>query len=424
MSNLSKQQSESCSGLFSGGVGIFCVLAVFFVMSQFLRVSNAVVAKELMRDLGLTAAELGTLGSAFFYAFAFVQIPLGWALDRFEMRMLMVFVPLFSTLGLLLFSMADGFWLAFSGRILCGIGMSGILMGSMKIFALRYEPSYFGTLSGVMISIGALGNMLASTPLVLLTNALGWRNTFLIVGGLIGAISVVAFRVLRPVRDDFYRAAATAEVQAIPFGEGMKLLLRNLTFWQCSGVAFVMYGTFVALQGLWSGPYLRDIRGFSAIETGNILFFLSVGRIVGSTLCGVLSDRVFKTRKWVVAPTTALYTLTFLGLNGVVLISSTWANGGLFFLIACFGSVAILLYAQLKEILPANLLGLTAASLNFFVMIGGAVIMQLLGRIVEHYPQKNGVYSPEAYYTAFWFCLILSFLSFIVYLFSKEKQLR
>ena len=108
MSNLSKQQSESRSGLFSGGIGIFCVLAAFFVMSQFLRVSNAVVAKELMRDLGLTAAELGTLGSAFFYSFAFVQVPLGWALDRFDTRMLMVFVPLSSALGSLLFSMADG----------------------------------------------------------------------------------------------------------------------------------------------------------------------------------------------------------------------------------------------------------------------------------------------------------------------------
>lgn len=425
MSHVNKQPSATRSSLFSGGVGIFCVLATFFIMSQFLRVSNAVVAKELMRDLGLTAAELGTLGSAFFYSFAFVQVPLGWALDRFETRKLMVFVPLFNTLGLLLFSMADGFWLAFSGRILCGIGMSGILMGSMKIFALRYEASYFGTLSGLMISIGALGNMLASTPLVLLTNALGWRNTFLLVGGLIGAISVVAFWVLRPVRDDFYRTADTAGgVQTVSFGEGLKLLLRNLTFWQCSGVAFVMYGTFVALQGLWSGPYLLDIRGFSAIETGNILFFLSVGRIVGSTLSGVLSDRVFKTRKWVIAPTTALYTLTFLGLNGIILISSTWANGVLFFLIACFGSVSILLYAQLKEILPTNLVGLTSTSLNFFVMIGGAVITQLLGRIVEYYPQKNGVYSPGAYYTAFWFCLIMSVISLIFYLFSKERQLR
>lgn len=422
MSNLSEQRSLVRPGLFSGGVGIFCVLAAFFVMSQFLRVSNAVVAKELMHDLGLTAAELETLGSAFFYSFAFVQIPLGWALDRFDTRILMVFVPLSSALGSLLFSMADGFWLAFSGRILCGIGMSGTLMGAMKIFALRYEASYFGTLSGLMISIGALGNMLAATPLVILTDTLGWRNTFLLVGGFIGAISLIAFRVLRPVRDDFYRAAATAEVQAIPFGEGLKLLLCNLTFWQCSGVAFVMYGTFVALQGLWSGPYLRDIRGFSAIETGNILFFLSVGRIVGSTLCGVLSDRVFKTRKWVITPATALYTLTFLGLNGVVLISSIWANGVLFFLIACFGSVSILLYAQLKEILPTNLLGLTSTSLNFFVMIGGAVIMQLLGWIVEYYPQKNGVYSPEAYYTAFWFCLIMSLVPLIFYLFSKERQ--
>lgn len=410
------------SGLFSGGLGIFCILAAMFIMSQFLRVSNAVVANELMRDLHLSAAQLGALGSAFFYAFAVVQLPLGWALDRFDTRKLMVGVPVFSAVGSLIFSMANGFWLAFFGRVLCGIGMSGALMGAMKIFALRYQPSYFGTLSGLMISMGSLGNMLAATPLVVLNAAFGWRITFVCVGVCTGLLCGMAWWGLRPLHDDFHRAATTINVQAYPFREDLSLLARNTTFWQCSGIAFVMYGTFVALQGLWSGPYLRDIRGFTAITTGNILVMLSIGRIVGSTLAGYLSDKILHSRKRVIAPATAIYALLFLGLNGAIPVTSAWSNGFLFFGIAVFSSVSILLYAQLKEILPTHLFGLISTSLNFFVMTGGAVIMQGLGQIVQSYPQQQGVYPAEAYHTAFWGCLGMNAAALALYLFSTERR--
>ncbi len=101
------------SRFLSGGASIFCVLASLFVTSQFLRVSNAIVAPELMADLHLTASEMGLLGSGFFYSFAAVQIPLGWALDRFGPRVMVILVPLLSVVGLFVFSVADSFALAF-----------------------------------------------------------------------------------------------------------------------------------------------------------------------------------------------------------------------------------------------------------------------------------------------------------------------
>ena len=56
---------------------IFSILSALFTLSMFYRVSSAVIAPDLMRDLGLNAENLGLLGGAFFYSFALLQIPMG-----------------------------------------------------------------------------------------------------------------------------------------------------------------------------------------------------------------------------------------------------------------------------------------------------------------------------------------------------------
>src|ERR1051325_10570544 len=58
-------------------------LAAIYLVSQFLRNSVGVIAPDLAREIGLNAAEIGLLSSAFFFSFAAAQIPLGIALDRY-----------------------------------------------------------------------------------------------------------------------------------------------------------------------------------------------------------------------------------------------------------------------------------------------------------------------------------------------------
>ena len=62
------------------------VLTLAYVLSQFFRTALAVVAPEIARDLGLDPARLGILSSAWFWAFAAAQIPIGVALDRWGPR--------------------------------------------------------------------------------------------------------------------------------------------------------------------------------------------------------------------------------------------------------------------------------------------------------------------------------------------------
>src|SRR4030043_580521 len=128
---------------------IFSILSALFVLSMFYRVSSAVIAPNLMHDLGLDAETLGILGGAFFYSFTLLQIPMGPMLDRIGPCMIMSVSCLIGALGAFLFSFGNSFHSVFLGRVLIGAGMSPMLMGSFKTFTLRYPPEQFATLVGI-----------------------------------------------------------------------------------------------------------------------------------------------------------------------------------------------------------------------------------------------------------------------------------
>jgi MFS family permease len=165
---------------------IFLTLSVLLILSLFYRGSNAVIAPNLIQDLNLDAEALGILVGASFYSFALLQIPMGPMLDRIGPRLIISAFSLVGASGAFLFALGQSFVLALLGRILLGMGMACVLMGALKVFILTFPIEKFATLSGAIISIGTLGNILAASPLAYLTKALGWRSAFTLAGGITG----------------------------------------------------------------------------------------------------------------------------------------------------------------------------------------------------------------------------------------------
>lgn len=88
---------------------IFLTLSTLFIISMFYRVSSAVIAPNLVQDLGLNAETLGILGGAYFYSFALLQIPIGPMLDRIGPRIIVTSFPLIGTIGAFLFAAGKSF---------------------------------------------------------------------------------------------------------------------------------------------------------------------------------------------------------------------------------------------------------------------------------------------------------------------------
>ncbi len=349
---------------------------------------------------------------------------MGPMLDRVGPRIVISSCALVGALGAFLFAFSHSFYAAFWGRILIGLGMAAMLMSSLKVFTLRFSPKQFATLMGTFVSIGSLGSILAASPLAYLNSNIGWRLTFAITGGISIILAYFTYRILG--REEAKREGdmdpPASSSPGLGIFQSLRVILGTLAFWQGSTVAFFRYGTFLALQGLWLGPYLMNIKGYAPLKVGNMLIFMSLGGIIGGPISGRFSDRAFPSRKAVALVGLSLYTLCLLPLTGVLKIDNPFMYGVLFFLIGFFNTFGMGIYSHIKELFPLGIAGTVMTWTNFFNMAGVAIFMPLLGKIIESFQRPDHSYPPEAYHLSFLICFISMVASLVFYGLSRKER--
>jgi MFS family permease len=361
---------------------IFVTGSVNFILSMFYRVSTAVISPALVRDMGLSSTQLSDLAAAFFYAFALSQLPVGVAIDRLGSRLTMALLSGAAMVGVLLFSLGQTPSQLLTGRILLGIGMSGNFMVLLTLLAAWFPVDRFGFLSGLAVSVGVLGNLLATTPLAVLTQWVGWRTSFLIFGAA-NAIAVAAF--LAVIRDRPLGQSKVAHEQK-SLTAGLWQMFRMYSYWAISLANFVRYGWIAALQGLWAAPFLIYGLRMGEIATSNALLCMGLGYMAGMPVFGSLSDRVFRSRKQVVLGTMILFSLLSLSVVGWSETSPMWLVALTFFGLGFTASPGQILYAHMKELLPPSMVAQALTAVNLFTILGAGVMTQILGWVVGSEP--------------------------------------
>ncbi|MEO8119386.1 MAG: MFS transporter, partial [Rhodoferax sp.] len=138
--------------------------AAGYFLSYGLRSVNAVIAPELMQELSITAAGLGLLTSAYFFAFGLFQLPLGLLLDRFGPRRVEAALLLVAAGGCALFAVGTTLETLALARALIGLGVSACLMASFKAFSQWFPAERLPSLTATIMVAGGLGALTASVP--------------------------------------------------------------------------------------------------------------------------------------------------------------------------------------------------------------------------------------------------------------------
>ncbi len=382
---------------------IFTIASALFVFSQFYRASIAVISPQLMADVGLDPRGLSLMSAAFFYAFALTQIPIGIFLDRIGPRRTMTALSGVAVSGALVFAWGESLEALVLGRVLLGIGMACNLMGAFKLLTLWFSPLQFATFSALVVSIGTIGNLTATTPLALLVGWIGWRPTFSVFAALNLALAAAFFLVVRDCPQTS-RAAAAAPPPAAPrvFSD-LARLFRDRDYWIISIGTFCRYGIFAAVQTLWAGPFLMTVMGRSALMAGNLIFLLNLGMILGGPVWGRLSDTLLRTRKGVVITGLVCLAADIGALAVLPAGAGTGLLAALFFGFGFFASAGGIMYTHIKELMPLEMSGTAMTGINFFTMIGAAAFLQGMGGLMQAlYPEA--VLSPAAFKAALALC--------------------
>ncbi|AEB12553.1 MFS transporter [Marinithermus hydrothermalis] len=381
-------------GVRVSAVSVFGVFALAYFLSYFFRSANAVIAGDLVREVGLSAGALGLMTSVFYLAFAAAQVPLGWGLDRWGPRFVTPGLMLVGAVGSWVFAEADSFGELVLGRALLGLGMAGILMGGLKAFSRWFAPHRFATVSGALVAVGASGALVAATPLAWLAGVLGWRAVFAWGAGVIALVALLIVGLTRNTPE-----GDRLEGGAVGPG-GLGEVFRDARFWRMAPLALVTAGTFFAVQSLWGGPYLFDVYGASPVQAGNALFALSLAAVVGYGVSGVLADR------WGVGRVMLAAGLGFAGVLGVLAAfpgELGWVGVGLVYAAFGFlGAFNIVLLAHARLVFPPHLTGRAVTAVNLFGIGGVFALQWWMGVVIGVFGRDAaGRYPPEAYALVF-----------------------
>src|SRR5262249_23607246 len=172
------QASEPRPSAYRGGLIIVATLATAYMASHFFRASNVTIGIDLMHDLSIGPEALGALTGAFFFGFAAMQIPCGFLFDHFGPRRTVVGMLMLAVVGGVIFTVAPTWPVLLTGRALMGAGFGVMLIGSMVVIPRWFTPDRFSSLTAIVLSIGLLGNLIATTPLAWASETVGWRSVF------------------------------------------------------------------------------------------------------------------------------------------------------------------------------------------------------------------------------------------------------
>jgi predicted MFS family arabinose efflux permease len=402
------------------GLIIVTTLATAYMASHFFRASNVTIGLDLMRDLAIGPEALGALTGAFFFGFAAMQIPCGFLFDHFGPRRSVVGMLLLATIGGIIFTVAPTWPMLLTGRVLMGCGFGVMLIGSMVVISRWFPPDRFSTVTAMVMSIGLLGNLAATTPLAWAAQAIGWRAVF---GAAVIFTALAAIAVWLVVRDappDHPFLARTPEPPRQML-QGLIEVLRNPHLKPILALNFCNYACTFTVQGLWGGPFLREVHGLSAIEAGNVLLIAVIAYQFGMLVFGPL-DRLLDTRKWI-ATGGSLMIVAVLATLAVASHPPVWIPVSAIIAIGFFSASSTMVMTHGRGTIPERLIGRGIATINSFVMLGVACMQTLSGLIVGAFePLADGARTETAYRALFGVLTLVLIAALAIYSRSQDVK--
>ena len=364
-------------------------------LNQAARMVVATVGPGIATAFGLSARELGGLGALFFAAYALAQLPVGLAIDLYGARRVQSALALVAALGFLLCATApDPLWLGL-GRFVTGLGISGALIGLMKANAQWFPRHRLAATTGAGVFIGAAGSLAATAPLQAILPMIGWRGAFLSLTGLALAVAGWIWWSVPRQPPGPVPSRRPLRQEIAEFGR----IFRHPVFLRYAPAVALMSSLVFAYQGLWAGPWLRDVAGLESEARALVLLFFSLGVMFGQLLGGQIAS-------WLQPRGIAPMLVPFIGM---ALMAGTQAllilapsNLGtlslLWFVFAYAGSCGPIAYAVLSQRFPTALTGRVVTAINFTMLVMVFLVQNAIGWILDLFPRTAaGGWAPVGY---------------------------
>jgi len=395
---------------------VFLPFAFGYFLSYLFRVVNAVIAPDLVADLNINPSQLGLLTSTYFIAFASSQLPLGILLDRFGPRIVESFLLIFAGIGAFIFAKSQTLTGVIIGRAFIGFGVSACLMAAFKSYVIWFPEKLWPRINGFQMAAGGLGALTATTPVEWLLRVTDWRGLFFLLSILSFCIALGVFLVVPEKKSKKNMDSFSSQIK------GIKQVFKSQSFWRIAPLTTMTQASFIALQGLWAGPWLRDIAGYQRPEIAIALSLAAIAMISGFICLGFIAEKL--AQKGISIFHTAVTGMSiFMCIQIFISLQIQIAPTFLWMLFSFFGTSGILSYSALSISFPKALSGRVTTSINLLVFIAAFILQWAVGAVINLWEvSAAGNYHPSGYKVGFLAILGLQVIGLAWCLFSGFKK--
>ena len=264
------------------------------------RINFSVAKRPLLDEQIFTPTEMGLIGTALLFVYAFGKLINGFLSDRANIARFMSTALLLSSVVNLMLGFTTLFWLFVVLWGLNGWFQSVGSAPSAASLSQWFSQREIGTRYGIWSSSHGLGTAFTFIATAALVAAFGWRWGFWGPGLICGAVALIMYHTMAD-RPETYGLPSAAEYKddhppktkaKVSVSQVQKAVLTNPAIWVLGIASALMY---VARYGInnWGVLYLQDTKGYDLVTAGSVLGAYTIATVLGAVASGIISDRLF-----------------------------------------------------------------------------------------------------------------------------------
>ena len=375
--------------------GVLTLIATGTLINYLDRTILGIAAPSLTKELGIDAALMGVVFSAFSWTYAAAQVPGGAFLDRFGTRLTYFLSVTFWSLFTLVQAFVGGIGALLGIRLALGVAESPCFPANSRVVATWFPRQERAFATGVYTVGEYIGLAFLSPLLFAMMAAFGWRSLFIGAGAIGLVFALVWWWKYREPGESRANAAEIAEIVA---GGGLTEQPAHQKFdWRAAGQLLgkrqmwgICLGQFAGNSTLvffltWFPTYLATERHMDWLKIGFFAIAPFIAASVGVLFGGWWSDHMLRRG---LSPNIARKLPIILGLLlATTIVGANFVDDNRVVIailsLAFFAQgMAALGWTLVSDIAPEGMLGVTGGVFNLAANLAGIVTPIVIGGIV------------------------------------------
>ena len=267
------------------------------------RLGLSIVKKPLIDGGIFTVEDLGLIGAAFFYAYAFGKCINGFLSDHFPPRIFFSMAILIAAVINLAMGSTTLLWLSVALWALNGWFQGMAAPSAVISISNWFSIQERGRRYGIWNASHSIGEGMTFFVVAAIVGATSWRMGFVVPGVICIAVAVWVYAFMRNAPDTIglpsiheWTGEKSVEKEEKTTWQTQKIVFGIRAIWIVALSSALMYITRYAINS-WGILFLQESRGYSLTDAGFLMAVNTVAGIVGSIAFGYISDKFFDARR-------------------------------------------------------------------------------------------------------------------------------